>query len=221
MENVDSNILIVDFHFHLFRFGKDGYGRRRRVNAPLRFGLRNPLNAVPAAFELEFAVTAFAVDAENDFFKAADFGRTHRHQLDFPTATFAVTLVHFVKVAGEKGRFVAAGSGVNFENAVRAVRVRAADGEVEQLVPVGFALFAETRKLHFGEFAHFRVGAFEHFLRLFDFGVELFETAVFAAKFRQRTVFARNGGESAGVGQHFLVVHEAFKLFKSSEFFVE
>ena len=65
-------------------FGHHRDGARRRVDAPLRLGLRHALHAVAARLELELRVGALADDAHDHFLVAAELGRRRRHDLDLP-----------------------------------------------------------------------------------------------------------------------------------------
>ena len=51
----------------LGQLGQDGHGRRRGMDAALRFGCRYALYAVRAGFELESRIRALAFDARDDF----------------------------------------------------------------------------------------------------------------------------------------------------------
>ncbi len=129
--------------------------------------------------------------------------------------------VHFVEVAREKGRFVAARPRVDLHNAAGPVRVFAPDRHIEQLVPVDFAFGAQFRQFRFREFAQFGIVPFEHLFGLFDLLVELLKPPVFSAQFRKRAVFARDRRQTAGVGKDVRIVHLTFEFFKSGEFLVE
>ncbi len=85
-------------------------------------------------------VDAFPFEAEDDFLEAAQLGRVHVEDLDLPAAVLGVVLVHVVEVAGEQGRFLAAGAGADLHHAAAAIGVLAADGQVQKLVPEPFAL---------------------------------------------------------------------------------
>ena len=84
------------------------------MDPPLRFRLRDALNAVSARFELELGIHARAEHAGNHFLVTAHIARTLGNQLDLPLVALRKARVHAKKLTGEKGGFVAAGAGSNF-----------------------------------------------------------------------------------------------------------
>ena len=100
--------------------------------------------------------------------------------------------IHFKEVAREESGFVAAGSRVNFHDAVRAVGVFSADGKIKEIVPHLFATLAQHGKFRLSELAHLGIVPFDQFLGLFDLRVQVFKVAIFSAELRQRAMFARD-----------------------------
>ena len=84
---------------------------------------------------------------------------------------FAEFQVHFGEVAGEESGFVASCSRVNFHDAVRAIGVFSADGEIKEFVPHLFSVLTQHGKFRFSELAHLGVVPFDQFLGLFDLRV--------------------------------------------------
>jgi hypothetical protein len=64
--------------------GQHGHGHGRRVNAPLRFGLRDALDAVDPAFELEAAVHTVPFDDRDDLLDPTDAASDRSGRLDLP-----------------------------------------------------------------------------------------------------------------------------------------
>ena len=58
--DVDAQILVVDMDVDILGFGQHRDGRRRGVDAPAAFGHGHALDAVDAAFELQFGEHARA-----------------------------------------------------------------------------------------------------------------------------------------------------------------
>ena len=156
---VDAVVVGGKVHLDIFRLGHYRHRRGAGVDTSLRLGLGDTLDPVSAAFELQLAETAFPLDAEDDLFEAAHFGRAGRHQFGLPAAVVAVVLVHLEQVAGEQCRLVAAGSRADLHNAAGSVGVGPADCHIEQLVPERLTLALELGNLHRGEFTHLRVAA--------------------------------------------------------------
>ncbi len=184
---------------------------------PLVSVSRNALHAVAAAFVLQLAIGPLAVDAQDDFLEAAQLGGVEVEHFDLPVPGFGVVLVHFVQVAGEQGRLVAARAGADFHDQPRALGVFAADRHLQQLVPQRLALHAQRGQLGFGHFAHLGVLAFDHLLGFGDLGVEHLEAAVFLGQLGQRAMFARGGGHACRVGQHGRIDQLLFQLFETSQ----
>ena len=108
--DVDQEVLGADHDVDVLGLGQDGDRRGRRVDPPLRLGFGHALNAVAAAFELEVAKGALTRDAERHFAETAQLGRLHVENLELPAHLLGEPPVHLVQVAGEQGRFVAAGA---------------------------------------------------------------------------------------------------------------
>ena len=124
--DVDPQVLVVDLDIDVLGFRQHRHGRRRGVDAPAAFGGRNALDPVNAALELQPREDAAAIDRGDRFLVAADFGRAGGDQLEPPALHLGVALVHAQQVAGEQRRFVAAGTGADFEHRRRDRRRRRA-----------------------------------------------------------------------------------------------
>jgi hypothetical protein len=105
------------------------------MNAALRLGRRHALNAVTAALILQLAVDAFALERQGDFLEAAKLGRAMVEDFYLPALGLGMALVHFIQVAGEQRRLVAARTAADFHDATGAVRIGAAEGERQQFIP--------------------------------------------------------------------------------------
>ena len=71
-EDVDPEILVFDLDVDLLRLGEHGHRRRGRVDAPLRFGHRNPLHPVDARFVTQGPVHAGPTSREDGFLQPAE-----------------------------------------------------------------------------------------------------------------------------------------------------
>src|SRR5690606_11242995 len=85
---------------HVLELGQDGHGRRRGVDAALRFGGRHALHAVGAGFELQARVGALALDAGDDFLVAAVLALAGGDDFHPPALALGVAAVHAEQVAG-------------------------------------------------------------------------------------------------------------------------
>jgi len=77
--------------------------------------------------------------------------------------------VHFVQVAGEQGRFLAARPRADFHDAPRAVGIFAAQRHSQQIVPDLFAAPFQFGQLRRGHFLFFRILTVLHRRQLGDF----------------------------------------------------
>ena len=144
---------------------------------------------------------------------AQDFG--------LPAFHAGVIAIHFEQVAREERRFVATGAGADFHDHPRAVRVFAADRQVQQLAPHCFALGAQLRQLGLGQLAHFGIVAVDHLLRFGDLGIDLLELAILLRQLAERTMLAGNRRNARRIRQH-LGIHEiVFELLEAGQFLFE
>src|SRR5580704_1574428 len=117
-ESVDAQILGLDFDVDFVGFGKDGDRGGRGVNASLRFGGGDALDAVDAAFVLELGINFLALDGGDDFFYSTHLGGRAFHDFDFPALGFGVARVHAEEIAREDAGFITAGAGADFKDDV-------------------------------------------------------------------------------------------------------
>ena len=168
-ENVLAIIVRLDVDFDIFRLGQHGDGGGGGVNAALwlrsagtRWTRCPPLSYCRSAKQLSPSMPrTISLKPPNS---VALISSTSIFQ---PRA-FAIVAIHFVEIAGEQGRFVAAGAAANFHHAAVAIGVFAAGRQVEQFVPILFAFGAKLRQLGLGQLAHVGVVALDHFLRFGD-----------------------------------------------------
>ena len=69
----NHEILVIDGQIQRLGNGQNGNSRRRRMDTALRFRIGHALDAMHAAFKLQFSENANAADLRNDFLIA-----THR-----------------------------------------------------------------------------------------------------------------------------------------------
>src|SRR5206468_3506425 len=79
------------------------------------FGLRDALHAMAAAFELEMAVRAVALDVDDDFLESAAVAFGEIRNIEAPAFLFAVLAIHLVEIAPEEGGLFATGAGADFQ----------------------------------------------------------------------------------------------------------
>ena len=159
MVDILAIVVRLQIDFNIFRFGHDHHGRRRRVDAALRFRFGPPLHAMPATFVLQFAVDSFALRRDRDLLEPAQLGGAGRQDLELPLLRLAMLLVHFKQVAGEQSRFVAPGPGPYLHDAPAAVGIFAAERQLQQLVPKRIPFSLQFGQLRFGQLAHLQVVA--------------------------------------------------------------
>ncbi len=119
---IDPEILVLDFDVDFGGFGEDRHGGGTGVDAALRFGFGNALDAMAAALELQVHEGPFPGNRHDDFLEASHFRIPHFHDLHFPPLRFDVTGVHIEEIAGEEGGFLTAGPGADFHDQTSARR---------------------------------------------------------------------------------------------------
>src|SRR5208283_2123419 len=80
--DIDLDVFRFDLDVHFPGLRQHGDGAGAGVDAPLSLGRRHALDAMHAAFVFEPLVNVRAADLENDFFEAAEVGRTGIECLD-------------------------------------------------------------------------------------------------------------------------------------------
>ena len=138
-----------------------------------------------------------------------------------PAFDFGVVLVHFEQVAGEQGRFVAAGAGADFHDDARAVGVFAADGQVQAARSTALRARRAAAAARPRPARAFGVVAVDHLLRFGDLVVELLEPAILLGQLAERAVLAGDGRDARRIRQD-LGVHEVcFELLEAGQFLFE
>ncbi len=121
MESIDTNVVHVDLHIHLFRFRENGYRCSRGVNASLGFRRGYALHTVYTRFELHFAIHIFSFYFTDNLLISAVCTLGIVHNRRAPAHFFEKALVHPEKIAGKNGRLIAAGTSPDFQDDVAAV----------------------------------------------------------------------------------------------------
>ena len=119
--DVDLQVVLVDLDLDLLGLGHHGDGRGRRVDAALRLGLRDALDAVRAALPLEDRVGAVALDREDDLLEAARLVRARAELLRLEAAPLGVAGQHPEDVARPERGLVAADALADLDDHVLAV----------------------------------------------------------------------------------------------------
>ena len=88
------------------------------MNTTLRFRSRNTLHAMTARFKFQTTIHTITANFGDDLFITTMFTLAGAHDFYTPAAGFGVTAVHTEQIACEQRRFVAAGSGSDFEEGV-------------------------------------------------------------------------------------------------------
>src|ERR1041384_4370372 len=210
--DVDLQILGVDIYLDLVRFGQHRDGDSGGVNAPGALRDRDALHAVHAALELEPAVSALALDEQNNFFESAQAGRVRAHDLDAPAAVLGVARVHARELGREQCRLVAAGAGANLKDHVPAVvGVFRQQKVFEARFELFFAL-AEQRELLLRHLAHRLVRLAEQLLVRFDLLLGLLPVAIAEDELFEVRALLGDLGVFARFPRKRRIAHEAFEL---------
>ena len=178
------------------------------------FGLRHALYAVYARFVFQHAVDAVADHFHHDLLESARSALAHAVDLVFPTAFLDVFGIHAKQVAGEQGRFVAAGSAADFDDGVLAVLRVGRDQQQLDLLFQPLEFRFQLGDLHARHFAQFVVlfGRED----LFGFGEVVQRRPVFFAGFDHRLQFFIlfvQRYEFFHIGDHFRIGHLLADLF--------
>ncbi len=120
-EDVDLQVLLLDRDVDVLRLGHHRDRRRRGVDAPLRLGVGDALDAVGAALVLVDRVGALALDRVDALLEAAAVARAHLDRLPAEAAPLSVALEHPREVARPERRLVAADAGANLDDHVLVV----------------------------------------------------------------------------------------------------
>src|SRR5687768_17574667 len=104
--DVDLQVPLVNVDLDLLRFGHDGDGRRRRMNASLGLRGRHTLDAVRPRLPLENGVRAVALDGEDRLLDAAALVRARRDLLPLEAPSLRVAREHAEDVTCPERRLV-------------------------------------------------------------------------------------------------------------------
>ena len=94
-KSVNAQLRWIDHHidqFVGFRHYRDS--ARGSVYAPLRFGRRHALHAVPAGFKFEFGIGALAFNPGDDFAEATEIRIALGNDFNPPALALGITRVH-------------------------------------------------------------------------------------------------------------------------------
>src|SRR5690606_10292174 len=105
-EDVDAQILLVDVDVDLLRLGQNGDRRSGSMDPTRPLGLRYPLDAVDARFELEPLEDVAAGDGRARLLDAAELGLGDVERLPAPAAERGIALIHAEELRGEERRLV-------------------------------------------------------------------------------------------------------------------
>ncbi len=115
-ENIHLDLVGIEFDLHLLGFRQNRHRYRGRMDTPLGFRGRNPLNAVCSTFVLQIAVGPVPFHHGNDFLETTRIGPVAGHDLHLPPAVFRISVVHAEKVAREQGRLIPARAGADLQD---------------------------------------------------------------------------------------------------------
>jgi hypothetical protein len=172
-ERVDAEILLFDLDVDFFGFREDGYGDGRGVDAALRFGGGDTLDAVDAGLVLHLSVDALAFHDGGDVLEAAYVGLGFGEDFYLPLVLLGEAKIHAKDFGDEERGFVSAGAGAEFEDDVLVVVGIFGEEQNFQLFLGGGESGLEVVELGLGHLAHLGIGFGEHGLGVVDGGVEL------------------------------------------------
>ena len=170
--------LSCDLDVDLVGLGQHRDGRSGGVDAAAGFGGRHPLHAMHAAFVLEPAVGAAALDADDDVLDAALAGLAERHQLDLPALALGKARVQRYRSPANS-----AASSPPVPARISSMTLRSSFGilrDEQQLQLVGEALLADVEivELLEREVAHLGIAALDQLFGAGDLGGDRLVLAV-------------------------------------------
>ena len=127
------------------------------MDAARAFGGRHALHAVHAAFKLQAAERALALDVEHRFLDAAQLRHVVAHGLQLQAVALGVARVHAKQDRAEQRRFVPARALADFHDHVAVVVRVAGNQQQPQLVFLRFAALDKAFQLvsrHIGHLGH-------------------------------------------------------------------
>jgi hypothetical protein len=172
-------------------WASSGSGRAATVQALVWM---HALYPVAARFELELAVGAVAHDTHHHLLVAADLACAFAHDLAAPALALGVAGVQAQQVAREKGRFVTASAGPDFQEHVAHVVGVAWKQQLLQCVFEGGQLRLDGRDLLTRHVRHLRVGG--HLLRAREVGLALAITRIQAGDLTHFGMLARERAQA-------------------------
>src|SRR5436190_6873834 len=202
----ELEILVVEVHVDIVRFGEHGDGRSRRVDASLRLRRGDALHAMHAALEAELRVDVLAVHERDALFVAAGRALALREDLDRPSLRLGEAAVHAEEVGGEERGFLTAFTAADLEDDVLlVVRIRGKEEKLDLLFEDA-ALRLQLGQLDLDELTQLGIG--ERLFVLFDL---LLERAKARERLHERLEIAsllRQLRELVPVGQDVRTTHE-------------
>ncbi len=181
------------------------------MDAPLGFGFRHALHAVPAGFKLQLTVHAVAGNFGNHFFETAVFAFVGAHHLDTPAAAFRIAAVHAEQIAGKDRRLIAAGAGAHFEEAAALVIRIFRQQQHLQLLLQRFTGRPRLFQLFLRHLAHFRI--VQHHFRRLQILLHLTPFQEAAADVGQLRVFSRQRAEPVLLGDDAGIAEQRLHFF--------
>jgi hypothetical protein len=151
-----------------------------------------------AALVLQPAVDAFPLDGGDDLLQAAAAGLVARQHFNPPALALGVLAVHAEQLGGEQRRFVAAGSGPDFEDDVLLIVRVLRDQQDLELAQERIAARGERFQLLLGECAHVAVGGRGELFGLCDV---THHRLILAKTLDDRLVLGQRFGELAVLGR--------------------
>ena len=146
----------VDFNLHVFRLRQNRNGYRGGLNSALRFGDRDALYAMHAAFVFKAGISARSFHHEDDFFESTKLCFVCIQKGEAKAAFLRIHGVHAVEHSGKERRFLASSTGADFYHDVfLIVGILGQKHECQRFFGFGKLFFARTQLI---------VGKFQHIL---------------------------------------------------------
>ena len=159
-EIIDAYVFHVQVDFHIFRFGQNGYRRRRCMNTAARLRNRHTLYAMYTRFVFELAVYTVTLNGKDNFLITAQFGSVGTYNTCLPALLlFNVLRIHAEEIAGKNSCFVTAGTATNFHNNILIVIRILRQHENMQFFFQGFLFLHQFGQFFFSHGRQLRIGS--------------------------------------------------------------
>ena len=197
---VDLQILGINGELHLFRFGHDGHGGGRGLDAAGGLCFRYPLYPVRARFKFQPRESSRALHGGHGLFNAAKLRFVEGYHVQREAAALGIHGVHPQEIGGKQRALFAADTGPDFQHDILFIIGVAGQQQALQLLLQPIPLCLGGHQLFLTQLAQLRIG--QHFRSSGNIGLSLGVSAVSLRHRRQLLLLAAQLCHCLTVGIH-------------------